>query len=184
MAGFDYECDGQMSIEDWLLTKEQEESYPIRDCGRRCEFEFCSRLCFEKRGNVWDYSNNQWIRDEAGQIVKMTNPQCDYIPGMQTKQPIICDECIFKFAEDCPNAAEDCELKYRLIEADGWNKIKNFPNGRVGGKFPSCQEWRDVLVLVTNPGKEPEFIEIEAKDKGFRGKNKVRWDKILAWKYI
>lgn len=125
MAGFDYECDGQMSIEDWLATKEQEELH-------------------------------------------------------QTKS---CNACIFSIDEDCPIAAEDCKMEYLLKEADGWKKIINYPNGRVGGKWPTNPEWQDVLVLAKYKG-ELYFYEVRAKDKTFWGKNKVRWDMILAWKYI
>lgn len=182
MAGFDYECDGQMSIEDWLQTKEQEESYPIRDCGRRCEFETYSRLCLEKLGNLWNYNGYGWLRDENGQILKDQHPQCDYVPGSQYDQPINCDGCIFN-ADDCPIAAEDCKMEYLLKEADGWKKIINYPNGRVGGKWPTNPEWQDVLVLAKYKG-ELYFYEARAKDKTFWGKNKVRWDMILAWKYI
>lgn len=65
---------GQISLFDYM---------PVRiPCGRPCQYEWGSLRCFEMRGNVYDYVNRQWVRNEDGSHV-IGKKECDWEPGEQ-----------------------------------------------------------------------------------------------------
>lgn len=55
---------GQISMFDLM------EADPIRTpCGRRCKHEWGSRNCFEERGQMYNWHERKWVRDENGKIL-------------------------------------------------------------------------------------------------------------------
>lgn len=65
---------GQISMFDIM------EEDPIRTpCNRRCEYEWCSIGCFEKRGQMYSFSEHKWVRDENGKIL-IGKRSCDWEP--------------------------------------------------------------------------------------------------------
>ena len=186
MAGFDYDCDGQMSIEDWLKEKEQAK-FPLREpCGRRCEFEWGSLRCFEKRGYYYDHANRCWMRNAKGKIIKQLNPECDFIPTNHPEDD--CEGCIFDKGGCCSYDTKNCYCVLgdkKLTAEDGWFCIFHYSNNTVGGIFPMNEEWLPVEVLSYDRAKdEYEFLDIRAKQKTFWAlNNKQRWDEIVAWRY-
>ena len=58
------------------------EAFPLRTpCERHCECEWCSLMCFEKRGQFFDRVNRDWIRDSQGNILTSKNRVCDWEPS-------------------------------------------------------------------------------------------------------
>ena len=111
-----YECDGQMSIEDFLKPEGELRSC----CSRVCEYEFGSLRCFEKRGYMYDYQKRRWLRNIKGEIIKMNNPECDWKPK-EPKMPVdirglmddaVCPKCGWYFLDEqtdcdvCPNCGQ------------------------------------------------------------------------------
>ena len=54
--------------------------YTSLPCNMACEVEWCSRICFEKRGNLWNYKGREWLRNKNGEILKRSNPECKWKP--------------------------------------------------------------------------------------------------------
>lgn len=186
MSGFDYECEGQMNLEDWLKIKE-EQKLPLRSpCDRHCEYEFGSLKCFENRGYYYDYKNRCWMRNAKGEIIKQLNPECDYIPKNHIE--VDCNGCLFDEKGCCSynTKNEFCTLgDKRLSAEDGWFKIIYYSNNTVGGTFPWNEDWLPVEVLCYDRAKdEYSFLDIKAKDKTFLAYTKEqRWDQIICWRY-
>lgn len=86
------------SLDGWNYKDEQIESYeyigeydltnqPIRfpekdfpyrfQCRRFCDVEYCSRICFERRGQIWDKTEHKWVRNEDGTIMCSGRRSCD-----------------------------------------------------------------------------------------------------------
>ena len=67
----------------WHSYQKREESIfgPVRSpCGRRCKYEWGSKRCFESRGQIYDYHERKWLRDEEGRLV-IGKKTCDWEPG-------------------------------------------------------------------------------------------------------
>lgn len=68
----------------WHSYKEREDSIylgPVRHpCERRCKVEWGSKTCFERRGQIWNWNDHKWVRDENGQPV-IGKKTCDWEPG-------------------------------------------------------------------------------------------------------
>ena len=65
---------GQISMFDIM------EEDPIRTpCNRRCEYKWCSIGCFEKRGQMYNFCERKWVRDENGKIL-IGKRTCDWEP--------------------------------------------------------------------------------------------------------
>lgn len=78
---------GQISIFDIM------DSDPIRTpCNRRCEYEWCSIGCFEKRGQMYNFSEHKWVRDENGKIL-IGKRSCDWEPKEEKSMKEICKNC-------------------------------------------------------------------------------------------
>ena len=78
MQPFDYECDGQMSWNDYQAP---EKIYPVRHpCRRRCPVEWCSLKCFLMRGYVRDPQTQKWARNDKGEIIITNDKLCDWEP--------------------------------------------------------------------------------------------------------
>jgi len=186
MAGFDYECEGQMSIDEWMQQLE-EKKFPLRKpCERHCEFEWCSLRCYEKRGYYYDHANRSWMRNAKGEIIRQLNPECDWKPKKHLEAD--CNGCIFDENSCCGynTKNEFCVLgDKRLSAEDGWFRIFHYSNNTVGGIFPTNAEWLPVEVLSYDHAKdEYNFLDIRAKDKTFWAYTKEqRWDEIVAWRY-
>lgn len=67
----------------WHSYEEREDSIylgPVRHpCGRRCKHEWGSRNCFEARGQIFNWHERQWVRDENGEIL-IGKRTCDWEP--------------------------------------------------------------------------------------------------------
>ena len=48
-------------------------------CNRICDCEWGSKMCFIKRGYIWNYPLGRWSRDEKGNCHRTANRDCDYI---------------------------------------------------------------------------------------------------------
>lgn len=46
-------------------------------CNRFCDVEYCSRICLERRGQIWDASKHKWLRNEDGSIMFSGHRGCD-----------------------------------------------------------------------------------------------------------
>lgn len=58
-----------------------EDQNPVRHpCERRCKVEWGSKTCFERRGQIWNWNDHKWVRDENGQPV-IGKKTCDWEPG-------------------------------------------------------------------------------------------------------
>ena len=67
----------------WHSYQKREESIfgPVRSpCGRRCKYEWGSKRCFESRGQIYDYHERKWLKDENGKPV-IGKKICDWEPG-------------------------------------------------------------------------------------------------------
>lgn len=67
----------------WHAYQKREESIfgPVRSpCGRRCKYEWGSKRCFESRGQIYEYHERKWLRDEKGRPV-IGKKTCDWEPG-------------------------------------------------------------------------------------------------------
>jgi hypothetical protein len=54
------------------------EDYPYRyHCNRFCDVEYCSKICFERRGQIWDKTEHKWVRNEDGTIMFSGHRSCD-----------------------------------------------------------------------------------------------------------
>lgn len=70
-SGKEYNVDGQISIFDLM---------PIRTpCNRPCKHEWGSRNCFEARGQMFNWHERKWVRDENGKIL-IGKKTCDWMP--------------------------------------------------------------------------------------------------------
>lgn len=49
-------------------------------CNRHCDVEWCSRICFERRGYMWNYNGHGWLRDDNGNKM-IGKAECDWVPG-------------------------------------------------------------------------------------------------------
>ena len=58
----------------------QERTDQVRGCGRRCKYQWGSKRCFESRGQIYDYHERKWLRDEEGRPV-IGKKTCDWEPG-------------------------------------------------------------------------------------------------------
>ena len=55
-----------------------EKDMPYRfQCNRFCDVEWCSKICFERRGAVWDKSEHRWLRNEDGTLMFSGHRACD-----------------------------------------------------------------------------------------------------------
>lgn len=62
----------QLTIQDY---------YPVRTpCDRHCDVEWCSRICFERRGYMWNYNGHGWLKDDNGNKM-IGKAECDWMPG-------------------------------------------------------------------------------------------------------
>lgn len=53
--------------------------YPLRmPCERHCDCEWCSFLCFLRRGYIWDRSQHDWCRNEKGEALRTNTRFCDW----------------------------------------------------------------------------------------------------------
>lgn len=46
-------------------------------CKRYCDVEWCSRICFERRGQIWDKTEHKWVRNVDGTILVSDHKSCD-----------------------------------------------------------------------------------------------------------
>lgn len=46
-------------------------------CNRYCDVEWCSKICFERRGQIWDKTEHKWVRNEDGTILVSNRKSCD-----------------------------------------------------------------------------------------------------------
>lgn len=49
-------------------------------CNRMCEVEWCSKVCYEKRGYMWDKYSRGWIRDKQDKCLIRDKKDCDWEP--------------------------------------------------------------------------------------------------------
>lgn len=47
-------------------------------CNRLCDCVWGSKVCFIKRGYIWNYALHQWSRDENGKCHRTLNKDCNY----------------------------------------------------------------------------------------------------------
>ena len=98
----DRQLKGQMSIFDFpeLLPESTKEPEPAKvfsmpepieseikahketelrtPCNRMCDVEWCSKVCFERRGYIWDKFKREWAKDNAGNCLISNHCECDY----------------------------------------------------------------------------------------------------------
>ena len=68
--------DGQISLFDYM-----EANLPIREpCKRPCDVEWCSKICFIRRGYMWNYGDWGWIKGKDGKPLVSKNKSCDWTP--------------------------------------------------------------------------------------------------------
>ena len=50
-------------------------------CGRLCDIEWCSIICFERRGQIYDRVHKEWLKDENGKpLIRKVQKICDWTP--------------------------------------------------------------------------------------------------------
>ena len=55
------------------------EQYPLRTpCDRHCDCEWCSMVCFKRRGYIWDKTQHSWVYDQNGKALRTKNRECDW----------------------------------------------------------------------------------------------------------
>lgn len=63
------------------------EQYPLRTpCDRHCECEWCSLMCFEKRGYLYNRAAHDWIMGADGKPVIRDKKSCDWQPQDRGKE--------------------------------------------------------------------------------------------------
>lgn len=177
-----YECDGQMDIFAFL------DQAPIREpCGRRCEVEWCSRRCFEKRGQMWDYHKNQWMRNVKGEIIKQLHPECDWEPDSPRQEPHHCDGCLWYKERVCERLQlyeETLTCKEKITAEEGWKRIY-CENHRYRGEYPECSSWRKIEIW-SYIAEFDKYVHgfAEAKDKTIKRNPGGDIGDVRAWRYV
>lgn len=54
-------------------------------CNRMCDVEWCSKICFERRGYIWDKCKREWVKDIHGKCLISSTVECDYKPKQTTR---------------------------------------------------------------------------------------------------
>lgn len=49
-------------------------------CERICDVEWCSMICFLRRGYIWDKSQHSFLYDEHGMALRTGKKECDWDP--------------------------------------------------------------------------------------------------------
>ena len=49
-------------------------------CERICDVEWCSMICFLRRGYIWDKSQHSFVYDENGIACRTVKRECDWDP--------------------------------------------------------------------------------------------------------
>ena len=63
--------------------------YPLRmPCERHCDVEWCSMMCFKRRGYIWNKSQHSWVYDETGKALRTKNRECDWEPHSLTPEEL------------------------------------------------------------------------------------------------
>lgn len=57
-------------------------------CERECECEWCSMICFLKRGYIWDKKEHSWVYDSNGQALRSKTRECNWEPGNRTPKEL------------------------------------------------------------------------------------------------
>ena len=49
-------------------------------CDRYCDVEWCSMVCFKRRGYIWDKTQHSWVCGDNGKAMRAKNRECDWEP--------------------------------------------------------------------------------------------------------
>ena len=73
---------GCQGLSHWCKrVPEQEPKKVLRiPCDRFCDVEWCSMVCFKRRGYIWDKTQHSWIYDKNGKALRTKNRECDWEP--------------------------------------------------------------------------------------------------------
>lgn len=55
-------------------------------CNRLCDCEWGSKVCFLKRGYIWNYPLHKWCRDENGVALRTLDKDCEWEPRETIEQ--------------------------------------------------------------------------------------------------
>lgn len=55
-------------------------------CERYCDVEWCSFVCFQRRGYIWDKNQHSWIYDEKGKAVRTKKRECDWLTDKELEE--------------------------------------------------------------------------------------------------
>lgn len=181
-----YECEGQMDIFAFL------DKNPVREpCGRRCEVDCWSRRCYEKRGQVWDYHHNQWMRNNQGEILVM-KAECDWHPGSKRQEPHHCDGCLWKYMGRKEEFCEIVELyeeifkcNMKITAEEGWHRIFKVSQRGYNGEFPECPKWQKIEIW-SYIEEFDKYVHgfAEAKDKTIKRNPGGDIGEVTAWRYV
>lgn len=57
------------------------DAFPVRiPCNRPCNVEWCSMVCFKRRGYIWDKAAHSWVYGENGIALRTKARECDWEP--------------------------------------------------------------------------------------------------------
>ena len=129
---------------------------------------------------MWDYHNNQWLRDNQGNIITKDNPECDWTPASERQEPNKCDDCIFKSEEGCSrwelySEVEACDIN---LKSDLWHKVPE--------DLPKDKDWKDALFIVYNKKNDEYHYNQQGyvKDKTFKRLPHAPEGEVIAWRYV
>ena len=81
--------DGDCWNPSWWRATEKTKKMLLRSpCDRYCDCEWCSMMCFIKRGYIWDKTAHSFVYGEDGKAMRTKKRACDWNPEGQ-EHPIM-----------------------------------------------------------------------------------------------
>lgn len=71
-------CEGKSHWCKRIPTKDDKKFLRI-PCERFCDVEWCSMVCFKRRGYIWDANAHSWVYGPDGIALRLKNRECDWL---------------------------------------------------------------------------------------------------------
>lgn len=62
----------------WRSTEETKKMILRSPCDRYCDCEWCSMVCFKRRGYIWDETQHSFLHGEDGYALRTKKRACDW----------------------------------------------------------------------------------------------------------
>lgn len=104
------QVEGQISLFDFIPEQKTE------ICGYVCDVEWCSMVCFKRRGYIWDKKAHSWVYGSDGKALRTKTRECDWDPEPAVPIDVrglmddpYCPKCGRGFWTETKKSEVDCE---------------------------------------------------------------------------